>query len=398
MRRIAIVGASLAGTSTARALRTQGYDGELVIIGEEQHRPYDRPPLSKELLSGGAAVAELALEAEGEDLGLTWRLATRAVALSAGPTLQLEGGESLECDGVVIATGAVARTGVPGWDLPGVHVLRTVDDALDLRNDLRTDLHRGGSVVVVGGGFIGSEVAATARSMGLEVTLVVAEDAPLRGALGTFADVVADLHDQHGVEVVTGSRVRRVRETHDRLAVVLVDGRELEGSTVVLGLGAMPAVGWLAGSEVELDDGVVCDSVGATSMAGVVAVGDCAAWYDPDLGRHHRVEHWTAARERAAVAARTLLSGGSAEHPPRRPPYVWSDLHGRRIQLAGHRDLADSVTVEEGSVEEGSFLVVYRRDGEPVAALAVDQPKKFMSVRRSLVHALSRPIVEGAVS
>jgi NADPH-dependent 2,4-dienoyl-CoA reductase/sulfur reductase-like enzyme len=398
MRRIAIVGASLAGTFTARALRAQGYDGELVVVGEEHHRPYDRPPLSKELLSGGASVAGLALEAEDEDLGLTWRLGTRAVGLSMGPTLHLEGGESLECDGVVVATGAVARTGVPGGDLPGVHVLRTVDDALALRNDLRDDAHRGGRVVVVGGGFIGSEVAATARAMGLEVTLVVAEDAPLRAALGEFADVVADLHDQHGVEVVTGSRVRRVRETHDALAVVLDDGRELDCSTVVLGLGAVPAVGWLAGSEIELDDGVVCDSVGATSMAGVVAVGDCAAWFDPDLGRHHRVEHWTAARERAAVAARTLLSAGTAEPQPRRAPYAWSDLHGRRIQLAGHRDLADSVTVEEGSVEEGSFLAVYRRDGEPVAALAVDQPKKFMSVRRSLVHVPSRPTVEGAVS
>jgi NADPH-dependent 2,4-dienoyl-CoA reductase/sulfur reductase-like enzyme len=385
MRRIAIVGASLAGTFTARAFRTQGYDGELVVVGEERHRPYDRPPLSKELLSGETAVTELVLEAEGEDLGLTWRLGTRAVGLSAGPTLHLDGGESLPCDGVVVATGAVARTGVPGWDLPGAHVLRTVDDALALRNELRNDLHRGGRLVVVGGGFIGSEVAATARSMGLEVTLVVAEGAPLRGALGEFADVVADLHDRHGIEVVTGSRVRRVRETEDMLAVVLDDGREVRGSTVVLGLGAVPAVGWLAGSEIDLHDGVLCDVVGATSMPGVVAVGDCASWFDPDLGRHHRVEHWTAARERAAVAARTLLSGGTAEHQPRRAPYMWSDIHGRRIQLAGHPELADTVAVEAGSPDECSFAAVYRRDGAPVAVLAIDQPRPFNAVRRQLV-------------
>jgi NADPH-dependent 2,4-dienoyl-CoA reductase/sulfur reductase-like enzyme len=381
MRRIAIVGASLAGTSTARALRAQGYSGELIVVGEEHYRPYDRPPLSKELLCGGTAVAELSLEAEGEDLGLTWRLGTRAVGLSAGPTLHLEGGESLECDGVVVATGAAARTAVPGWDLPGVHVLRTVDDALALRNDLL----RGGKVIVVGGGFIGSEVAATARSMGLEVTLVVAEDAPLRGALGVFADAVADLHDRHGVEVVTGARVRHLREADDMRAVVLDDGRELCGSTVVLGLGATPAVEWLAGSEIDLGDGVLCDFAGGTSMAGVVAVGDCAAWFDPDLGRNHRVEHWTAARERAAVAARTLLSGGAAEHEPRRAPYLWSDIHGRRVQMAGHPELADVVEVEAGSPDECSFAAVYRRDGTPVAVLAIDQPRPFNAVRRQLV-------------
>jgi NADPH-dependent 2,4-dienoyl-CoA reductase/sulfur reductase-like enzyme len=393
VRRIAIVGASLAGICTARALRTQGYEGDIVVVGEEPHRPYDRPPLSKELLSGGAAVAELALEAEDEDLGLSWRLGTRAVGLGAGPTLHLEGRESLECDGVVVATGAVARTGLPGWDLPGVHVLRTVDDALALRNDLL----QGGRVVVVGGGFIGSEVAGSARSMGLEVTLVVAEDAPLRGALGEFADVVANLHDRHGVDVVTGARVGCVRRADDLLSVVLDDGRELCGSTVVLGLGATPAVEWLAGSEIDLGDGVLCDHAGATSMAGVVAVGDCASWYDPAVGRHHRVEHWTGAREQAPVAAATLLTGGAAPARTLRPPYVWSDLHGRRIQVAGHRELADSMAVEAGSVEECSFLVVFRRDGEPVAALAVDQPQQFMSVRRRLVQVPARPFLEGAL-
>jgi NADPH-dependent 2,4-dienoyl-CoA reductase/sulfur reductase-like enzyme len=393
MRRIAVVGASMAGTCTARALRAQGYDGELTVVGEEHHRPYDRPPLSKDLLSGRAAQAELSLEAEGEDLGLTWRLGTRAVGLSAGPTLHLDRGESLECDGVVVATGAVARTAVPGWDLPGVHVLRTIDDALALRSDLL----QGGPVVVVGGGFIGSEVAATARSMGLEVTLVVAEDVPLRGALGTFADVVADLHDRNGVDVVTGARVRRVRRADDLLSVVLDDGRQRHGSTVVLGLGATPAVEWLAGSEIEVGDGVLCDNAGGTSMPGVVAVGDCASWFDPVLGRHHRVEHWTGAREQAPVAATTLLTGGRAAARTLRPPYVWSDLHGQRIQMAGHRELADSTAVEAGSVEECSFLVVYRRDGDPVAVLAVNQPQQFMSVRRRLVQVPARPSLEGAL-
>jgi NADPH-dependent 2,4-dienoyl-CoA reductase/sulfur reductase-like enzyme len=388
-----VVGASLAGLSTARALRAQGYDGELVVVGEEAHRPYDRPPLSKGFLTGVDA-AELALEAYDEDLEITWRLGARAVSLSDGPTVTLADGERLACDGVVIATGASARRDVPGSDLPGVHVLRTLDDALALRASLR----RGGPVVVVGGGFIGSEVASTARELGQDVTLLVGEDAPLRNALGPHADVIAALHRERGVALVGDARVTEVVQVDTGLEVRLADGTAHLASTVVLGIGAQPAVGWLADSGVTLDDGVLCDDRGATSLPGVVAVGDCAAWYDPALGRHHRAEHWTAAREQAPVAAAALLTRGSTPTRPLRPPYIWSDLHGRRIQIAGHRDLADSVAVEEGSLEQCSFLAVYRRDGQPVAALAVDQPQKFMSVRRRLVQVPARPSLEGAPS
>jgi NADPH-dependent 2,4-dienoyl-CoA reductase/sulfur reductase-like enzyme len=388
-----VVGASLAGLSTARALRAQGYDGELVVVGEESHRPYDRPPLSKEFL-GGASADELALECDDEDLDVTWRLGTRAVGLAEGPVVHLADGEVLACDGVVVATGAVARRDVPGADLPGVHVLRTLDDALALREALT----RPGPVVVVGGGFIGSEVASTARALGREVALVVGEDAPLRNALGPYADVVTALHRERGVDLLTDARVASVGQVPDGLAVRTTDGRSVLAATVVLGTGAHPAVAWLLGSGVQLDDGVLCDAQGATALPGVVAVGDCAAWYEPALGRHHRVEHWTGAREQAPVAAATLLSGGSPPARPLRPPYVWSDLHGRRIQLAGHRDLADSVTVEAGSVDDGSFLAVYRRDGEPVAALAVDQLQKFMSVRRRLVHVPAPQSVQAALT
>lgn len=387
-----MVGASLAGLSTARALRAQGYDGELVVVGEETRRPYDRPPLSKEFLAG-AEPADIALESDDEDLGITWRLGTRAVGLAAGPVVTLADGEQLACDGVVIATGASARRDLPGAELPGVHVLRTLEDALALR----ASLMNGGPVVVVGGGFIGSEVASTARDLGRETVLVVGEDAPLRRALGPHADVIARLHRERGITVITDARVTEIARAATDLDVRLADGTALAASTVVLGIGAAPAVAWLADSDVTLDDGVLCDDRGATSLAGVVAVGDCAAWYDPALGRHHRVEHWTGARDQAPVAAATLLTGGTAPARPLRPPYVWSDLHGRRIQLAGHRDLADSVAVEAGSVEEGSFLVVYRRDGDPVAALAVDQPKQFMSVRRRLVQTPARLSLEGAV-
>jgi NADPH-dependent 2,4-dienoyl-CoA reductase/sulfur reductase-like enzyme len=387
-----VVGASLAGISAARALRTQGYDSELVVVGEETRRPYDRPPLSKEFLAG-ADLADLALEADDEDLGITWRLGTRAVSLASGPVVVFADGEQLVCDGVVVATGAVARRDLPGADLPGVHVLRTLDDALALRASLQS----AGRVVVVGGGFIGSEVASTARDLGRDVTLVVSEDAPLRNVLGPYADLIADLHRERGIALLTDARVSKVVPAATGLEVRLADGAAHSASTVVLGIGARPAVAWLVGSGADLGDGVLCDDRGATSLPGVVAVGDCAAWYEPALGRHQRVEHWTGAREQAPVAAATLLSGGTAPVRPLRPPYVWSDVHGRRIQLAGRSELADAVTVEAGSVEEGSFLAVYRRDGEPVAALAVDQPQKFMSVRRRLVH-ISAPPLEGALS
>jgi NADPH-dependent 2,4-dienoyl-CoA reductase/sulfur reductase-like enzyme len=219
----------------------------------------------------------------------------------------------------------------------------------------------------------------------------------LRAALGPHADVVAALHRDRGIALVADARVTEVAQVGTALEVRLADGAAHRAATVVLGIGALPAVEWLVGSGVTLGDGVLCDGGGATTLAGVVAVGDCAAWYDPMLGRHHRVEHWTGAREQAPVAAATLLSGGTAPVRPRRPPYVWSDLHGRRIQMAGHRELADSMTIEAGSVEECSFLVVYRRDGDPVAALAVDQPQQFMSVRRRLVQVPAHPSFEGAL-
>jgi NADPH-dependent 2,4-dienoyl-CoA reductase/sulfur reductase-like enzyme len=308
--------------------------------------------------------------------------------------VHLEDGTSWAYDGLVIATGARARADVVGARLEGVHLLRTLDDALALREGLR----RGGRVVVVGGGYIGSEVASTARSTGCEVNLLVSGTAPLHDALGPFAAAVSALHHRHGVEVVTRARVRGIRPSGESLVVDLADGRQLGADRVVLGTGAVPAVAWLAGSGLELGDGVLCDAAGATSLPGVVAVGDCSAWFDPALGRHRRVEHWTSAVDRAPVAARTLLGMKPAATAPRRAPYLWSDIHGSRIQMAGHAELANSCSVETGSVAEGSFVAVYRRRGHPVAVLGVDQPKQFMSVRRRLVSIPAVPSLQGATA
>lgn len=396
-RRVVIVGASLAGLSTARSLRAQGYSGSLVVIGDESHRPYDRPPLSKEFLGHLGPEVDLALEADGEDLQATWRLGVRATGLrplsEGGAAVQLSDNSTVDADVVVVATGAAARRGLPGAELPGVHLLRTLDDAMALRNDLHDAVRSDRPVVVVGGGFIGSEVAATARGLGCRVTLAVPDDVPLRGALGPYADAIAELHATHGVTVRPFARVAAVRAAAEAgLEVILADGSCVPAATVVLGIGATPAVGWLADSGLDLGEAgtgaIRCDEAGATNVPGVYAVGDCAAWHHAGLGYHYQIEHWTSAKERGAVVAAHIL--GAERLPTCRPPYVWSDLYGKKLQLAGYRDLADhpdtvEYTLDTGSPADGSFVAVYRRAGEPVAVLALDQPRTFAGVRRKLV-------------
>ncbi|MGR3868308.1 NAD(P)/FAD-dependent oxidoreductase [Streptomyces graminifolii] len=384
MRTVAVVGASLAGLSAARSLRKRGYDGRLVVIGDEPHRPYDRPPLSKEFLAGTVAEADLMLEMDDEDLRAEWLLGVRAVGLQvdgAERVLLLDDGREVRADGVVVATGAVARN-LPGTEgLAGVHTLRTLDDARALRDELAL----GGRLVVIGGGFIGAEVASTAYALGLDVTVIEAAPTPLAGPLGeTMGGIVSALHEAHGVRLLCGVGVKGLSGETRVDAVLLEDGRTVPADTVVVGVGARPCVEWLEGSGVELDNGVKCGADGRTGLAGVVAVGDCANWYDPQAGSHRRVEHWTGARERPEVAVGALLSWGAVEAGVPRPPYFWSDQYGVKIQFAGHSAGADSVTVEEGAPDDRSFLAVYRSAGRPVAVLAMNQPRLFTRWRKQL--------------
>ncbi len=382
-----MVGASLAGLSATRSLRKQGYDGRLVVVGDEPHRPYDRPPLSKEFLAGALGEADLALEADDEDLRVEWLLGVRATGLDgADRAVRLADGRVVRADGIVIATGAAART-LPGSDgLAGVHVLRTLDDARALRDELA----RGGRLVVIGGGFIGAEVASTAYTLGLDVTVVEAARTPLAGPLGAeMGAVVSALHADHGVRLLCGVGVKGVSGEHRVDAVLLEDGRSVPADIVVVGVGARPCVEWLEGSGVALDDGVKCGADGRTSLAGVVAVGDCANWYDPRAGAHRRVEHWTGARERPDAAVTALLAGGAVEPAAPRPPYFWSDQYGVKIQFVGHAAGADSVTVEEGAADDRDVLAVYRRAGRPVAVLGMNQPRLFTRWRKRLAAAPS---------
>ncbi|MFF7389279.1 NAD(P)/FAD-dependent oxidoreductase [Streptomyces scabiei] len=393
MRSITVVGASLAGLSTIRALRAEGYDGEIVVVGEERHAPYDRPPLSKDFLKGELDADALALgdPDEYDDLDVHWLLGERAVRLDpAARTVTLTGGRQVRTHGVVVATGASPRT-LPGSDgLAGVHTLRTLDDALALRSELLNGLPR---LVVIGAGFIGAEVASTAHRLGLHVTVVEAAEVPLERQLGREMGLVCSaLHTDHGVDLLCGTGVAELLGEDRVTGVRLADGRVLPADIVVVGVGVRPNTDWLAGSGVLVDDGVVCDTGCATTVPGVVAVGDVARCPHPFTGRHARVEHWSSATEQAKTAARTLLTGVSAP-APLTAPYFWSDQYRTRIQLAGYVAPGAVPEVVEGDLDSRTFTAVYRHQGDPVAVLSLNQPKFFNRLRRTLV-----PVAAVAVS
>ncbi|AEY88098.1 ferredoxin reductase [Streptomyces hygroscopicus subsp. jinggangensis 5008] len=378
-----IVGASLSGLYAARELRAQGFDGRLVIVGEEPHHPYDRPPLSKDFLIGRAGEGELALTDADETAGLDaeWLLGVRARGLDPrGRTVLLGDGRTVSTDGVVIATGAAARR-LPGDRLAGVHTLRTLDDARALRAEL-TRGHR--RVVVIGGGFIGAETASSCARLGHDVTVVEAAPLPLVPQLGArMAEVCAALHRRGGVELVTGTGVAALQGTATVTGVDLADGRRLPADVVIVGIGARPHTEWLVGSALALHDGVLCDDGCVTALPQVVAVGDVAR-----VGGT-RAEHWTSATEQPRAAVTNLLAGHTVA-TARTLPYFWSDQYDSRIQFAGRYREGDTVHVTEGEIAddgapgESGFLARYERDGRTVAVLGVDRPRAFMRARREL--------------
>ncbi|MGH3437787.1 MAG: NAD(P)/FAD-dependent oxidoreductase [Sciscionella sp.] len=382
MHTVTVVGASLAGLSAARALREQGYEGRILVVGDEWHHPYDRPPLSKEFLAATVSSADLALRTPDDDaLDVRWMLGRSAVQLdTSGTAVVLDSGQRLVSDGVVIATGARPRK-LPGPRMRGVHTLRTVEDAVALRSALSP----GARLVVIGAGFIGAEVAATASALGVEVTIVEALSAPLAGPLGTdMGAVCASLHAEHGVKLITSAGNARLAGAGRVTAVRFGDGRELPADVVVVGIGAVPATDWLAYSGLTVDGGVLTDSRCATTIPGVVAVGDCAISRHPGTGELRRVEHWTNALQRPTVAVATLL--GRDYQPPvsARVPYFWSDQYGVRIQFAGYYRPGDHVEVVDGDTTARRFVAVYRRAGTPSAVLAMNDSKPFNRWRREL--------------
>jgi NADPH-dependent 2,4-dienoyl-CoA reductase/sulfur reductase-like enzyme len=379
--RVVVVGASLAGFRAAEELRALGHDGPIALVGAEAHRPYERPPLSKQVLAGKQppdATEVLPVTGSLDDLDLDWHLGEAATALDLGDrTVALAGGARLPFDGLVITTGASARP-LPGTaHLDGVHTLRTLDDCLALRAALDAAPRR---VVVVGAGFIGSEVAATCRGVGVDVSLVEALPVPLERGLGReMGAVLADVHRDHGVDVRLGVGVAGLDGSARVEQVRLSDGTALEADVVVVGIGVSPNTAWLDGSGLTLDDGVVCDER-CVAAPGVVAAGDVARWTNPRFGEAMRVEHWDNAVAMGTHVARVLLA--PEEAPAFDPvPWFWSDQYDRKLQLAGRAGGGDTVEVVSGSVEERRFVAFYGRGGRIVGVLGMNQPAKVMRWR-----------------
>ena len=390
MNTVAVVGASLSGWRAAQELREQGFDGRLIIIGAEYRAPYDRPALSKDFLSGQVDAEDLALSSAQEetDLGAEWRLGQPAVQLdSRAGSIVLADGSEIRADGVVIATGATRATVTGAGKVPGSHLLHTLDDALALRGDLRA----GARVVVVGGGLVGAEVAATAQSLGARVMLIDSQHLPLVRTLGIeMAPLCARLHEDHGVRTKFGTPVTRVLGDKWVTGVELADGRVVPADVVVVGVGAYPATQWLRGSGVKVRDGVLSDAGCVTSLPNVVAVGDVVRYHCVHRGHKQRFDHWSHAMNQPPVAVRNLLARTTLSHFTALP-HFWSRQYGSTLQFAGYGGPKDKIDVVDGSPDARKFVATYKRGGRTVAVFAMNSPKQFAVYRRRLTNLLSPP-------
>jgi NADPH-dependent 2,4-dienoyl-CoA reductase/sulfur reductase-like enzyme len=388
VERIVVVGASLAGLRAAEALRWGGFTGTLVLVGAEEHPPYDRPPLSKQVLAGNWDADRVWLRKpdDYEPLGLDLRLGQQATDLDvAGREVVLHGGERLPYDAAILATGAAPRR-LPGTpQLDGVVELRTLDDALALRAAFEQQPR----VVVVGAGFIGAEVAATARQRGLDVTVLEALPVPLSRGLGDRMGMAcAALHLDHGVDLRCGVGVAGVEGEERVSGVRLTDGSVVAADVVVVGVGVAPATAWLESSGLELNDGVVCDEH-CRAAPGVYAAGDVARWTNPLFDESMRVEHWTNAAEQGQAAAENLLAGEGRGTPFAPVPFFWSDQYDVKIQFAGRSRPGDDVEVVDGSLEAHRFVALYGRAGRLVGCLGFSRPRLVMTYRRLLAEGAS---------
>jgi NADPH-dependent 2,4-dienoyl-CoA reductase/sulfur reductase-like enzyme len=387
-RHVVVVGASIAGTRCAQALRSAGLDGPITLIGAEAHLPYDRPPLSKGLLSGqwsDAAVHAVRL-ADADELrndGIELRLGVSASRVDvAARVVELADGAAVSYDALVLATGAVARP-APWSASSGLCLLRTLDDARVLSDRLAL----GEPVVVVGGGFIGTEVAASARRRGCPVTVVDPVREPMTRLVGPdIADALVRLHHRYGTSTRFGTGVVAIDGHAGHLSVGLDDGSELAASTVVVGIGARPATEWLAGSGITVDGGVLCDGLlRARGAADVFAIGDVARYPHPGRQRTVRSEHWTNAVDQARHVAGVIVRDTSDQYAP--TDYVWSDQYDWKVQSIGWQDAAGG-SLRVGDLDpHGRAAVVFTdADGIVCGAVAVNWPKALLVCRRLLAQ------------
>ena len=384
MDRVVIVGASLAGLTAGEALREEGFDGRITLIGDEAEAPYDRPPLSKQLLTGEWDLDRLSLRSEDElgNLNLELLRGRAAAALDVVErVVRLDDSLEVEFDGLIIATGARPLALPFGQDLEGVHTLRSQADALRIRSALE----QGGRVVVIGAGFIGAEVASSARARGLDVTMVEALSAPMIGPLGgELAAWARELHAQAGVQMRFDARVSRMIGTKRVEAVELDDGSRISADSVVVGIGVRPNVDWLEGSGLTVGDGVICDQY-CRAAPMIYAAGDVARWPNElfmhfrygEPQRTMRIEHWTNAVEQGMAAARNLLleRRGEPLEAFAPVPYFWSDQHGRSIMASGITSPRDEFRLVHGTLESNRFAAIYGLRGYLTGVVAVGWPR-----------------------
>ena len=374
---IVIVGGGLAAARTAEQLRRSEYTGPITIVSDEDHLPYDRPPLSKEVLRAETDDVTLKPAEFYDENKITVVLGKGARTVNTdAKTLTLTDGSELGYDELIIATGLVPKR-IPAFpDLPGIHVLRSIDESMKLR-------HEAGSArraVVVGAGFIGCEVAASLRGLGVDVVLVEPQPAPLASVLGEqIGALVARLHRAEGVDVRCGVGVGDVRGTEKVEKVVLSDGTELDADLVVVGIGSHPATAWLEGSGIEVDNGVVCDPVGRASAPHVWAIGDVASWRNT-VGHQVRVEHWSNVADQARALVPAML--GQDAPAAVTVPYFWSDQYDVKIQCLGEPEATDTVHVVEDDGRK--FLAFYERDGVVAGVVGGGMPGKVMKVRAKI--------------
>lgn len=386
MTAIVIAGAGLAGVGVAEALRGLGHDGEIVIIGSETHLPYDRPPLSKEVLRGTKGMDDIRLRPSFDDLAVDLRLGREVTAVDQTErTVRTNDGETCRYDHLVVATGLRPRRLAGTEGRSRVHALRTWDDSAGIAAQL-ADARR---VLVVGAGFIGCEIAASMRESGLEVVLVEPNATPLEPAVGPLVGgFVARLHRDRGVDLRTGVGVQRLDADHAGVRARLDDTSVVDADLAVVGIGAVPCTGWLADTDLDLRDGVLCGSDGRTADPAIWAVGDVACRTPCGGGTPRRVEHWTAARTDAKTVARGILGLAAA---PEAPEYVWSDQYGAKLQVVGRVTVASIPHVlAEG---DDKFLVAFVEDGRLAAVAGMGMARRVMALRRSIGCAVDHVVV-----
>jgi len=391
LERVAVVGASLAGLRAAEAVRKAGFAGALTVVGAERHRPYNRPPLSKQLLSGVMEPEKIAFRTQ---VACEWRLGVPAAGLDMERrVVRLADGDELGFDGLVITTGASAKAWhEPIHELRGVFALRDLDHALGLREALAADPR----VVVLGAGFIGCEVASVLRERGLDVTLVDLFAVPMQRVLGEeLGRVCAELHAERGVTLRLGVKVDRIEGAGGRVTGVhLTGGEHLPADLVLVATGSQPNVEWLAGSGLRVERGVVCDELSqAVGARDVFAAGDVAEFPHPLAGGELvRIEHWSNAGEQGTAAGLNLMRAPDDRVPYAPMPSFWSDQYDVKVQSVGFPDRADTIEVVEGSVADRRFVAACARDGIVVGAIGFSMARRMLEMRK--VVATRTPLAE----